>query len=80
MAFHDLGPKFEFDLRRTRGDEAADKAVAEFRGAEHPAVTADPETKGKALFAAPEVEARHRRIESAINSVSVRNRGYFGFR
>ena len=52
-AFHDLGPKFEFEMRRTLGDEAADKIVAEFKGAEHPVVALHPETKRKALFVNP---------------------------
>ena len=53
QAFHDLGPKFEFEMRRTMGDEATDRIVDAFRGAEHPIVTTHPETGRKALFVNP---------------------------
>ena len=53
QAFHDLGPKFEFEMRRTLGDEAAEKIVAHFKGAEHPIVTRHPVTGRKVLFVNP---------------------------
>ena len=52
-AFHDLGPKFEFEMRRTLGDEAAEAIVAAFQGTTHPIVTTHPETQRKALFVNP---------------------------
>ena len=71
-AFHDLGPKFEFEMRRTLGDEAADKIVAEFRGAEHPVVTIHPETKRKALFVNPGYTRRIIGLRSAESEALLR--------
>ena len=52
-AFHDQGPKFEFEMRRTLGDEAADRVVEAFQGARHPVVATHPDTGRKALFVNP---------------------------
>lgn len=80
MAFHDLGPEFEFVGRCAMGDEAAGEVAVGFRGEEHPSVTTHPKTKVQALFAAPEVAATHRSIEGAVNAVSFHRRGYSGSR
>lgn len=52
-AHHDLGPKFEFEMRRTYGDDIADSIVGNFAGAEHPIIAQHPVTGRPLLFVNP---------------------------
>ncbi len=52
-AHHDLGPKFEFEMRRTYGDDTADQIVESFAGVDHPVVAEHPVTGRPLLFVNP---------------------------
>lgn len=49
-ASHPVAPKFIFEYRRTRGDEAAARIAKEFSGAAHPMLAAHPKTGRQMLF------------------------------